>query len=149
MVAWNKAGSSMVLALGFLLLATTSPASAQQGGVSDSNEKVVSMNGLSSGRSYIVYLSWQPNGTDTNIFDVFIDDSGTSARLNNVEYDIALYRGDQLVASSQRTGQMTTRQLYDFGDEGQCTVKISNIEGSSEFIDFPIQVTPDSRFTYL
>ena len=107
------------------------------------------MNGLSSGRSYIVYLSWQPNGTDTNIFDVFIDDSGTSARLNNVEYDIALYRGDQLVASSQRTGQMTTRQLYDFGDEGQCTVKISNIEGSSEFIDFPIQVTPDSRFTYL
>lgn len=57
------------------------------------------MNGLSSDRNYIVHLSWQPNGTDDNI-DIFIDDYVTGARLNGVEYDIALYKGGQLVASS-------------------------------------------------
>jgi len=142
MRAWNKAGC-MVLALCFLLLATTGIASAQQGGISDSNEKVVSMNGFSSGRNYIVYLSWQPNGTDDNVFDIFIDDSVTSARLNAVKYDIALYKGGQLVASSQRVDQTTTRQLYDFEDLGQYTVRISNIENSGEFIDFSIQMTPE------
>lgn len=142
MGTWNKAGS-LVLAIGFLLLATASPANAQQGGVTDTTEKVISMNGLSSDRSYIVYLSWRPNGTDTNIFDIFIDDSATSARLNDVEYNIALYRDGQLVASSERTGQATTRQFYDFEDQGQYTVRISNIEGSGEFIDFSIQVTPE------
>lgn len=39
------------------------------------------MNGFSSGRDYIMYKSWQPNSTDTTIFDVFIDDSVTGARL--------------------------------------------------------------------
>ena len=133
----------LVLASGFLLFAAASPASAQQGGVSDESEKVVSMNGFSSDRNYIVRLSWQPNGTDDNIFDIFIDDSTTGARLNGVEYDIALYKGSQLVASSQRTDQTTTRQLYDLGDLGQYTVRVSDIEGTDEFIDFSIQVTPE------
>ena len=89
-----------------------------------------------------MYKSWQPNSTDTNIFDVFIDDSVTGARLNGVEYDIALYQNGQLVASSQRTDQTTTRQLYDL-DEGQYTVRVADIEGSGQHIDFSIQVTPE------
>ena len=88
-------------------------------------------------------MSWQPNSTDDNIFDIFIDNSVTGARLAGVEYDIAMYKGGQLVASSQTTDQTTTRQLYDFGDQGQYTVRVSDIEGSGEFIDFSIQVTPE------
>ena len=49
----NKAG--YLLALGLLLAAN--PAYAQQGGVSESTDKAVSMNGFSSGRDYIVHLS--------------------------------------------------------------------------------------------
>ena len=63
----NKAGC-LVLAVGLLLAANS--AYAQQGGVSDESEKVVSMNGFSSDRNYIVHLSWQPNGTDNYIFDI-------------------------------------------------------------------------------
>lgn len=136
----NKAGC-LVLAVGLLLAAN--PAYAQQGGVSESTDKVVSMNGFSSGRDYIVHMSWQPNGTDVNVFDVFIDDSVTGARLNGVEYDIALYQNGQLVPSSQRMDQTTTRQLYDFEDEGHYTVRVSDIEGSGQSIDFSIQVTPE------
>lgn len=110
---------------------------------SATSEKVVSMNGFSRDRSYIVYQSWQPNGTGANIFFIFIDDSATSARLKDVEYDIALHRDGQLVASSERSGQTTTRQFYSFEDQGQYTVRISNFEGSGEFIDFSIQVTPE------
>lgn len=86
-------------------------------------------------------MSGQPNGTDTNIFDIFIDDSATSTRLSDVEYDIALYKGGQLVASTQRTDQTSTRQFYDFKVLGQYAVRISNIEGSGEYIHFSIQVT--------
>jgi hypothetical protein len=40
-------------------------------GVNDESEKVVSMNGFSSDRNYIVCPSWQqPNGTNANIFEV-------------------------------------------------------------------------------
>jgi hypothetical protein len=46
----NKAGC-LVLAVGLLLAANS--AYAQQGGVSESTDKVVSMNGFSSGRDYI------------------------------------------------------------------------------------------------
>jgi hypothetical protein len=101
------------------------------------------MNGSSSDRNCILHRSWQPNGTDDNIFDIFIDDSVTGARLYGVEYDIALYNGGQLVASSQRTDETTTRQLYDFGELGQYIVKVSDIEGTGEFIDFSIQVAPE------
>jgi hypothetical protein len=100
------------------------------------------MNGLSNNRHYIVYLSWQPNGTNANIFDVFIDDSAIGARLNNVEYDIASYRADELVASSLRTDQTTTRQFYNFEELGEYTVRISNIDGSGEYMNFSIEVTP-------
>lgn len=134
----------MALAAGLLQLASI-PANAQHGGVSDgSNEKVVSMNVFSNNRGYIVCLSWQPNGTCANIFDIFIDDSATGARLNGVEYDIALYKGGELVASSQRAGQTTTAQFYDFEDQGQPTVRVSNIERSGGLIDFATQVTPES-----
>ena len=91
MQALNKAGC-MALATALLLFAAM-PANAQQGGVSDgANEKVVSMNGFSSDKSYIVYLAWQPNGTDANIFDIFIHDSATGARLRAIKYDIAVYK---------------------------------------------------------
>ena len=90
-----------------------------------------------------MYKSWQPNSTDTNIFDVFIDDSVPGARLNDAEYDIALYQNGQLIASSQRTDQTTTRQLCDFEDEGQYTVSVSDIKDSDQHIDFSIQVTPE------
>jgi hypothetical protein len=84
MRALNKAGC-MALAAGLVLLAAM-PANAQQGGVSDdTNEKVVSMNGFSSDTSYIVYLSWQPNGTDANILDIFIHDSATGALLSDIK----------------------------------------------------------------
>lgn len=142
MVMLSKAGG-LLLALSFLLLAVANPTDAQQGGVANSNEKVVSMNVVSNDRHYIVYLSWQPNGSNANIFDVFIDDSATGARLNNVEYVISLYRADELVASSLRTDQTTTRQFYNFEESGEYTVRISNIDGNGEYINFSIEVTPE------
>jgi hypothetical protein len=119
-----------VFGIGFLAAGRSESCRCSAGGVIGSNEKAVSMNGLGSDRHYIVYLSWQQNGSGANIFDVFIEDSATSARLNGAEYDIALYKAGELVTSSLRTDQTTTLQFYNFEDQG-------------EYVIFSIEVTPE------
>lgn len=52
-----------------------------------------------------------------------------------------MYQNGQSVASSQRTDQTTTRQLYDFEDDGQYTVSVSDIKDSGQHIDFSTQAT--------
>jgi hypothetical protein len=57
-----------------------------------------------------------------------------------------LYKDGQLVPSSQRMDQTSTRQVYGFKDVGHYTVRIDNINGDNERIDFAIQVTPEFPF---
>jgi hypothetical protein len=67
-----------------------------------------------------VYLSWTPDDVD-NTFDIYIHDSITDRPVEGISYDVMLYRDGQLPSSSQRTDQRTTRQVYDFEQEGQYT----------------------------
>jgi len=67
-----------------------------------------------------VYLSWTPDDVD-NTFDIYIHDSITDRQVEGITYDVMLYRDGQLLSSSQRTDQTTTRQVYDFEQEGQYT----------------------------
>jgi hypothetical protein len=95
-------------------------ANAQRGFVTEEEEGVVSMSGLSCDRNYIVYLSWTPDDLH-NTFDIHIRDSISDRPVEGITYDVMLYRDGQLVSSSKRTAQTTTRQVYDFEQEGQCT----------------------------
>jgi hypothetical protein len=68
-----------------------------------------------------VYLSWTPDDVD-NSFDIpHIHDSIMDRAVEGITYDVMLYRDGRLLSSSKRTDQTTTRQVYDFEQEGQYT----------------------------
>ena len=140
-VMMRKAAVLLPILASSLLLPIISLAYAQE---EDGEPVIMSMNRLSSDRSYIVNLLWQTDdSSDEMIFDIFIQDSSTSANVAGAKYDISLYRGGQLVQSTERKDQTSTRQAYPFEEIGQYTVRISDIGDRGESAEFSIQVTPE------
>jgi hypothetical protein len=130
-----------ILASSLLVLQIIPLAHAQ---AEDEEPMIMSMNRLSSDRSYIVNLLWQvDDASDEMIFDIFIRDSSTNANVAGVRYDISLHKDGQLVPSTEKKDQTSTRQAYPFEEIGQYTVRISDIEDSGENAEFSIQVTPE------
>lgn len=94
-----------------------------------------------------VQINWfsKEIGSENNFAIIFKDESGED--LEDVTFDFLILRdGEELTKSSfaepAPAGQAFGAH-YSFANAGSYVIRIDNINGSDESVEFPVQVTPE------
>jgi hypothetical protein len=96
-----------------------------------------------------IEVEWTPDDIGSeNTFIIKIMDAG-GKHLEGATYDVMLYKGNQHLDESHRSGQTASEQKYVFAEEGSYTLRIENINGSgeSDHASMSMQVTPEFSLT--
>ena len=92
--------------------------------------------------TFKVRIIWTSNEIGSeNIFEVHFFDPDTGNQIEDVKYDISIYREDKL--EIQRPDQVSVFQEIFFEDVGSYEIRIHNIEDLGERATIPIKVTPE------
>ena len=98
--------------------------------------------GTSDQDTFRVEIMWTPNNIGSpNTFDIRFIDPDTGSEIENVKYDILLYRDGSLQV--QHLNQTSTFQDFSFSKQGTYEIRIEDIEDLGEGARIPIQVTPE------
>ena len=101
------------------------------------------LEGTSDDGAFKVMVNWKPNNiTKENTFDLVFIDSKSGVEIENITYDIMLFKDDQHIAESHRSVQTAKEQKFIFADQGSYTLRIENINNTGASIELPLQVIP-------
>ena len=93
--------------------------------------------------TFRVELVWTPNDIGSvNTFEIHFVDPDTGIEIEDIKYDISIYRDDNS-AEIQRLDQVSTSQEVFFEEAGSYEIRIDDIEDLGEWVIIPIQVTPE------
>jgi hypothetical protein len=93
--------------------------------------------------TFRVELIWTPNDIRrANTFEIHFIDPDTGIEIEDIKYDISIYRDDNS-PEIQRLDQVSTFQEIFFEEAGSYEIRIDDIEDLGERIIVPIQVTPE------
>jgi hypothetical protein len=90
----------------------------------------------------------QTNVNKEKIFELSFIDSNSGVRIENISYDIMLFKDDQHITESHRPAQTAKQQKFVFPDQGSYTLRIEKINNTGAAIDIPLQVLPNSLLAY-
>ncbi len=117
----------------FLIIATFQPISAQE---------QIRLRAVTDQGTFRVELIWTPNDISrANTFEIHFIDPETGIEIEDVKYDISIYRDGRPEIS--RTDQVSTFQEVFFEEAGSYEIRIEDIEDLGEGVIVPIQVTPE------
>ena len=91
----------------------------------------------------------QANVNKEKMFDLSFIDSNSGVRIENISYDIMLFKDDQHITESHRPAQTAKQQKFVVPDQGSYTLRIDKINNTGAGIDIPLQVLPNSLLAYL
>ena len=92
--------------------------------------------------TFRVELIWTPNDIGrANTFEIHFFDPDTGIEIEDVKYDISIYRDGRPEIS--RLDQVSTFQEVLFEEAGSYEIRIEDIEDLGEGVIIPIQVTPE------
>jgi hypothetical protein len=92
--------------------------------------------------TFKVQIIWTSNAIGSaNMFEVHFFDPDTGNEIEDVKYDISVYREDKLEV--QRPDQVSVVQEIFFEDVGSYEIRIDDVEDLGERTSIPIQVTPE------
>jgi hypothetical protein len=92
--------------------------------------------------TFTVEIIWTPDDIGSaNTFDIRFIEPETGEEIEDVIYDITIYKGDDLEILQR--DQTATRQEFTFDEPGSYEIRIDDIEGLGEWAAIPIQVTPE------
>ncbi|HEX2169449.1 MAG TPA: hypothetical protein VHF65_04045 [Nitrososphaera sp.] len=92
--------------------------------------------------TFKVQIIWTSNAIGgSNMFEIHFIDSDTESEIEDVKYDISIYRDDQ--PEVQRLDQVSIFQEFFFEDVGSYEIRIDDIEDLGEHATIPIKVTPE------
>jgi hypothetical protein len=92
--------------------------------------------------TFKVQIIWTSNAIGgANMFEIHFMDSDTDSEIEDVKYDISIYRHD--LPQIQRLDQVSIFQEFFFEDVGSYEIRIDNIEDLGEGLTIPIKVTPE------
>lgn len=122
----------------------------------DTSESSAPIEGMTNGGSYKIQVSWSPpeiRAEQANVYTVkFFDNAGK--QLDKVRYDFMFMPADNpevmiIHRGSQSASGGEAQQSFTFKEKrvGQDTLRVSNINNSGEFIDFPITVLQPANST--
>lgn len=103
------------------------------------------LQGISDDGVFKVMVDWkQANINKENTFDLTFIDSNSGVRIENIIYDIMLFKDDQHITESHRPDQTANQQKFVFPDQGSYTLRFEKINNTGAGIDIPFQVLPNS-----
>lgn len=122
------------------LLLAAQTASAQQ----QQQPPPIMLEALSDQGTFRVEVAWTPAdiGAD-NTFGIRFIEPETNIELEDIRYDILLFRGDNTVQQLRRIDQTSLQQKFRFEEPGTYRIMINNIDGLDESVTIPIEVTPE------
>jgi hypothetical protein len=92
--------------------------------------------------TFRVEIMWTPNNIGSpNTFDIHFIDPDTGSEIEDIKYDISIYRDDE--PEIRRLDQISTVQQFSFGAQGSYEIRIDDIEDLGEGLTIPIQVTSE------
>jgi hypothetical protein len=102
------------------------------------------LQGTSDDAAFQVMVDWKSNNINKeNTFNLTFINSNSSEQIEDIAYDIMLFKDDQHIAESHRSAQTAEQQKYVFADQGSYTLRIENINNTGASIDLPMQVIPE------
>ncbi|MDQ4056826.1 MAG: hypothetical protein M3156_05350 [Thermoproteota archaeon] len=102
------------------------------------------LQGTSDDGAFQVKVDWKSNNINKeNTFNLTFINSNSSEQVEDITYDIMLFKDDQHIAESHRSAQTAEQQKYVFADQGSYTLRIQNINNTGASIDLPMQVIPE------
>jgi hypothetical protein len=115
------------------------------------------MEKLTDGGTYKINMSYSPANiqpTNTTTFNIEFLDPKTNQKKDNVQYDFMIMPAEDpesmLTHRAAKIAQNgSAQQSFTFKDEnvGSVIARVSNINNTGEFADFPITVVPEFPFT--
>jgi hypothetical protein len=82
----------------------------------------------------------QTNVNKEKIFDLSFIHSSSGVRIENISYDIMLFKDDQHITESHRPTQTAKQQKFIFPDQGSYTLRIEKINKTGAGIDIPLSI---------
>jgi hypothetical protein len=109
------------------------------------------LQGTSDDGAFKVMIDWKKNDNinKENTFDLTFIESKSGVHIENIIYDIMLFKDDKHITESHRSAQTAKQQKFVFADQGSYTLRIENINKTGAGINIPIQVTPEFPFSIL
>jgi hypothetical protein len=102
------------------------------------------LQGTSNDGAFKVMVDWRSNNINKeNTFNLTFINSNSSEQIEDITYDIMLFKDDQHISESHRSAQTAEQQKYVFPDQGSYTLRIENINNTGASIDLPMQVIPE------
>ncbi|HEX7207815.1 MAG TPA: hypothetical protein VF233_06495, partial [Nitrososphaeraceae archaeon] len=102
------------------------------------------LQGTSNDGAFKVMVDWRSNNINKeNTFNLTFINSNSSEQIEDIVYDIMLFKDDQHITESHRSAQTAEQQKYVFTDQGSYTLRIENINNTAASIDLPMQVIPE------
>jgi hypothetical protein len=123
-----------------LLAAQTASAQQQQ----QQPQPPIMLEALSDQGTFRVEVAWTSAdiGAD-NTFGIRFIEPETNIELEDIRYDILLFRGDNTVQQLSRIDQTSLQQKFRFEEPGTYRIMINDIDGLDETVTIPIEVTPE------
>ena len=99
------------------------------------------LQGTSDDGVFKVMVDWKRNNINKeNTFDLTFLESKSGVHIENVIYDIMLFKDDKHITESHRSSQTAKQQKFVFTDQGSYTLRMENINKTGAAINIPIQV---------
>ena len=99
------------------------------------------LQGTSDDGVFKVMVDWKRNNiSKENTFDLTFLESKSGVHIENVIYDIMLFKDDKHITESHRSSQTAKQQKFVFTDQGSYTLRMENINKTGAGINIPIQV---------
>lgn len=94
--------------------------------------------------TFKVEIMWISNDIGSaNMFEIHFVDPDTGSEIEDIKYDISIYRDDDDRPEIQRSDQTSIFQEVFFEEVGSYEIRIDDIEDLGERAIIPIQVTPE------
>jgi hypothetical protein len=134
----------LVLVLASLGMTTTTLLLAAQTASAQQQPPPIMLEALSDQGTFRVEVAWTSAdiGAD-NTFGIRFIEPETNIELEDIRYDILLFREDNTVQQLRRIDQTSLQQKFRFEEPGTYRIMINDIDGLDETVTIPIKVTPE------
>jgi hypothetical protein len=107
-------------------------------------EEQIRLEAVSNQGTFKVEITWIPNDIGSaNMFEIHFFDPDTGSEIEDIKYDISIYRDYKPEPEIQRLDQISIFQEFFFEEVGSYEIRIDDIEDLGEGATLPIQVTPE------
>ena len=113
-------------------------------------EQQIRLEAVSNQGTFKVEIMWIPNDiSSANMFEIHFVDPDTGIEIEDIKYDISIYRAYRPEPEIQRLDQTSIFQQIFFEQVGSYEIRIDDIEDLGEWAIIPIQVTPEFQLKVL